>query len=254
MQTSYMFKDGLREFSPLSGEDGLLEDGTQAPFPIVFVSRVDSHNNSDQFDMPTADLAAVPEDILYRLNGHYFGWVGTKDKIKTGKRSSIAENHWFQAVISAVPLHLAQLTRVNIAHPSKKRITVRFIGDDMESFPLNIRVEARVMGFVRSSNQLEDQRDEDGTESEAVMINAIQDIDIAQTCLDLPTWSPGPSLKRQDDSKLAALENVKAAYADMRVSVQWQIDRVPFHVAGLRLRVDNIRGEAIGNGGLFVIR
>lgn len=252
------------DFTPLLDDENSPEDGPRPPFPISFMGNMESMI-SNKFDMPMASLTAVPEEILGRLSGYYFGWVRGGKRQNIQKTESMAsDNLWYQAIVVAILPNPAQLPSVNLKQLGKKNISIYLVQDkDQETIPMNTRLEVRVMGFIRpppdqtarlgSTGETEA---EDGTDAEEAMLNAIADVEITQSFLDQPAWAPESplALERSESGKLGALEKAKASYADARVAAQRQIDRLPLHMAGVRLPVDRMREAGIGRGGWYVVR
>jgi hypothetical protein len=241
--------------------EDLPDDGPKPPFPIDFVGCVDYRSNiAEQFDVPITYLTAVPEDILCRLDGYYFGWVRNHSQTNSEKQATIErEGEWHKAVVFVIPYDLAKLYQARIAEIGKESLAIYIVQDDEEPILLDMQVEVQIMGFIRPSDQLPDQQskekmDTDKVQAEVAMLSAINDIEIAQAFLDRPAWIPRSTTAETKSSKPGTLENVKTSYADTRLSLERQIGRLPLHKAGIRSRSDKWREATIDAGGMYVIR
>lgn len=247
-------------FGDIVYED-LPDDTPKLPFPIDFVGCVDYRSNiAEKFDIPVTYLTGVSEDVLSRLNGYYFGWVRNRGGRYNEKEATVErDEYWHKAIVSAILYDPAKSSHASIAETGVMGLGIYLIQGDEEPIQLNTQVEVQVMGFIRPPDHLPDQQskeklDTDEIQAEVAMLSAIDDIDIAESFLDRPAWAPTSTIVDAKSSKPSALEKVKDSYADTRVSLQRQIDRLPFHKAGIRLPTDKWREATIGKGGIYVIR
>jgi hypothetical protein len=81
--------------------------------------------------------------------------------------------------------------------------------------------------------------DTNEVQAEAAMLSAINDIEIGQAFLDRLAWTPRSTIAETISRKTRALESVKALYADTKLSLQRQIDRLLLDRVGIRLPIDN---------------
>ncbi|KAH6636039.1 hypothetical protein F5144DRAFT_529340 [Chaetomium tenue] len=87
------------------------DSGPEPPFPLQFQGKVVPGTGRSQAELgiPTANLAEVPDEIRYRLNGVYFGWAQVlppKNKTKNSTRgppASIFDPVWHEAIITVTP-------------------------------------------------------------------------------------------------------------------------------------------------------
>ncbi|EAQ91479.1 hypothetical protein CHGG_03414 [Chaetomium globosum CBS 148.51] len=87
------------------------DSGPEPPFPLQFQGRVVPGTGRSQAELgiPTANLADVPDEIRYRLNGVYFGWaqvLPAKNKTRNstqGPPASIFDPIWHEAIITVTP-------------------------------------------------------------------------------------------------------------------------------------------------------
>ena len=247
-------------FGDIRSED-LPDDGPKVPFPIDFVGYVDYRSNiAEQFGVPITYLTAVPEGILCRLNGYYFGWVRDRS-VRNSEIGAAVErdHHWHKAIVSAIPHDPAKSSQARITETDKKSLAVYLIQDDEELIQLEMQVEVELMGFIRPPDlltglQSKEDMDSDEVQVEAAMLSAISDIEITQALLDQPACAPRSTIPETKSSKPGPLEKVKNSYADTRETLQRQIDRLPLHKAGIRLPIDKWREANNGKGGIYVIR
>jgi len=241
--------------------EDLPDDGPKPPFPIDFVGCVDYRSNiAEQFDVPIAYLTAVPEDILCRLEGYYFGWIRNHSQTNSEKQATTErEAEWHKAIVSVIPYDPETLHQARIAEIGKESLAIYLVQDDEEPILLDMQVEVQIMGFIRPSDQLPDLQskekiDTDDVQAEAAMLSAINDIEIAQAFLNRPAWAPRSTIVETKSSKSGTLEKVKTSYVDTRLSLQQRIDRLPLHKAGIRSPTDKGRGTTVDAGGMYVIR
>jgi hypothetical protein len=237
-------------FSPAPGQENILDEGPKPPYPIQFLGRVDT-SNASQFDMPTAELTGLPETVMRRLLGYYFGWA----RVRPSKSSVPSSEQWYQAIISALPLNTAQLARLKVADVGKKNISICLIDDPEGNSFEDSKMEVRVMGFIRPQQESAATSPTMGeeVEYEIAMASAVNDVAITEAYLSHPAWGPEP-LRERDDGERGGLYKVKSRYADTRVTAQKHLDKIAFHRAGVRVPTDRIRDKHIGTGGIYIIR
>ncbi|KAK3295443.1 uncharacterized protein B0H64DRAFT_432183 [Chaetomium fimeti] len=87
------------------------DSGPEPPFPLQFQGKVVPGTGRSQAELgiPTANLADVPDEIRYRLNGVYFGWAqvlpqSNKTRTKTTDQPpTISDPTWHEAIITVTP-------------------------------------------------------------------------------------------------------------------------------------------------------
>jgi hypothetical protein len=249
-------------FTMVGGEEISINQGPRAPYPIQFVARCEPvmKTNGTEFNLPTIPLVAVPELISPKLLGYYFAWARFVDN--KGKLLPGGDSTWSQALVSALPINIAQLERVSFTKASKKNFSVRLI-QGSEPMDQNVAmIEIRVMGFVRPDEPSQRLVLEKGLQAgdeaayDAAMLSEMNDISTAQSVLDHPAWGPESVLqeaKGQQESQ-NWLEKSKKSYTDTKLSVQRSMDKVPLHKVGVRAPIDMMRDKTIVTNGFYVRR
>jgi hypothetical protein len=239
-----------------------LEQGPIAPYPIRFVARgeISMSTEAEPLSMPAISLAGIPDDISAHLHGYYLGWSRVFQRNYKEKAVEV-EPTWCQVIVSALPVDISQLARVDIAQTSKKNITMSLI-HDLEELPLEgSQVEVQVMGFIRPDEPLQRANMSQGIQAgdeaaaKAAMIAELNDVSMAQDFLDHPAWHPEVAVRaKAQDERSGRLEKAKMGYANTRMAAQRQIDRVPFHRVGVRVPADRMRDKAVVMSGFYVQR
>lgn len=236
-----------------------LEEGPKSPYPVRIIGRTQSGavNMVEELNMPVFSLTGVDEVTIQKLHGYYFGWARNMEKEKSDKD----EAAWVPAIISVMPINIAQLARVNIAQANKRIITLRLICD-FEDMPINgASYELRVLGFIRPDEPVQRANLERGLQAgdeaahEAAMLSEVNDVRVAQEILDHPSWSPEVAVRpKLQERKTSGFQKITDGYANTRMAAQRQMDRVPLHKVGVRLEADKLRDKAIIANGFYVIR
>lgn len=172
-----------------------------------------------------------------------------------------AETSWIQAIISSTLIDSSQLARINVSCTTKKQFALHIIQEpEDESFFRSDCYEVRVMGFIRPDEpaqraNLEGLQAGHEPAAEASMLAEVNDISMAQEILDHPSWDPDKTEREiAQEGKMGRMEKLKKGYTDTRMAAQKQIDRVPFHKAGIRLPVEMMEDRNVMTGGFYVIR
>jgi hypothetical protein len=250
------------EFAMVGGEEISIEQGPRAPYPIQFVACYEPgvRSNGTEFNLPTIPLVAVPDIVSPKLLGYYFAWARFVDN--KGKPLPEDDSTWNQALVSALPVDIAQLERVSFTKASKKNFSVRLI-QHFEPLDQNeTKIEIRVMGFVRPDEPSQRLVLEKGLQAgdeaayEAAMLAEMNDISTAQSVLDHPAWSPELLAQetRGEQQRPNWLEKSKKSYSDTRLAVQRSMDKVPLHKLGVRAPVDMMKDKTIVTNGFYVRR
>jgi hypothetical protein len=278
-------------FVRASEVEAALEAGPVAPYPINFVARVEVVLPPDEIGSPKVRVAGIPSHIIQRLYGYYFGWSrflpDQRSQTATGASATPQPSPWQQSIISATPALTEPTVRnVRLNQALKTKISIRFI-DDIE-VPLRTRIEVRIMGFIRSpesspptpslspsasssSSSSAQKAIEAGAvdaataaAEERILLEAC-DASLAQSTLDHPAWAPdapvtvvrkGSKEKIMNDQEKTGkiFDRTKDTYAQMRVSGQRVVDRVPLHRFGVRVGTDQLKDKTVAVSGLYIPR
>lgn len=240
-----------------------LEAGPAEPYPINFVARTDASATGTA--LPRMHLGGIPVSILQRLNGHYFGWTRTapENRKKSGPvTESITEpGPWLQSIISVSPRVLAeQMNNVRLQQALTSITSIRFL-EEVDHLPPS-RLEVRIMGFIRPIEPAATSTaaDAEALEEERILLE-VCDASLAQSALDHPAWAPDsvPAVtgeKSVDDNKEKAsfFDRSKDGYANVRMTGQRMVDRVPLHRFGVRMGTDELKDRAVAVNGFYILR
>ncbi len=213
--------------------------GPESPFPIRLNSNIvrGTGKSSQEFGMPTANLASIPDDVIAPLSGTYFGWAFINPKDKEQRELHL---DWRHAIISVSPYHY----KTPSVAP-KKIIKAYLIHDFSGQEFFDSKISLVLMGFLRPCIPYE--------EREAFFYETVKDISITQASLDREEWGPENSLERIKSAKSA--RSISERYVDARKYGQRQVDKVPVHRLGVRTPSAGFNDRGLyGNGGLYVVR
>ena len=221
------------------------ESGPESPYPIRFRGTVVPGNgwSTQALGMPTANLAGVPDEVLLRNEGIYFGWVSISTSNKLLRESLPAE--WLQAIVSFIP---RQTQTVKVVH--QKTVKVYLIYDFGETSLLGCKLSIILMGFLRPSKKhnLADPM----ANRNAILRDVYNDTTVTEASLSRPEWSAEATLDRVKSA--SSSRTLTERYVDARTAGQKQVDKIPLHLAGVRSNGARLRDELIGNGGVYVLR
>ncbi|TVY78550.1 hypothetical protein LSUE1_G005643 [Lachnellula suecica] len=228
-----------------------LEEGPQPPYPIRFTctSEPFPKNNTDCSEYPTTVLNLVPDGVSHQLHGHYFALV----------RIPKESDEWQQALITALPPDPTQLARANFALANKRTIKLRLIDGYAESdtdsdASLPTKLNILILGFLRPDEPIQRANIKRGMDAGDLAASIAsreteqKDVLAALEVLDHPAWAP--ELVESGNSGLS----VKKGYADARMGVQRQVDKVPLHLLGVRTESDKMKDRNVLVGGFYVLR
>jgi len=233
--------------------DMALEQGPLAPYPLHFTARTQlARSESNLLGMPAFALEGVSSDHVRRLDGYYFGLCRVLPKSK--QSINLAEETWYQTIISSLLPDATQLFRANHAEASKRVITLRFIQDpdseDLPSPPTSI--EIRILGFIRpddpSQRAILHQGLQAGDEAavEAAMLTDFDDVSFAQSFLLHEAWGPDAG----ERERLTLAEKMRKGLVEGRR----RVEGVPLHKLGLRMPGNPAGDGVIIGGGFYVVR
>lgn len=214
------------------------EDGPRKPFPLTFQGKVvkGMGRATAELGIPTANMADVTEDVKLRLKGVYFGWACVIPR----KELEGISHDWHEAVIGVGPSPYAAPKVV-----VKNVVTVHMLHDFAGKTFFDAKVKAIVMGFLRPLKPAECGFKE--------LVEAVsRDVVLTIASLSRENWGPVMTLGRSEAEKSS--RSFAERYVDARQSVQRQVDRIPFHWAGVRTPGAELRDRAHGTGGYWIPR
>ncbi|RVX67170.1 hypothetical protein B0A52_08604 [Exophiala mesophila] len=221
------------------------DTGPESPFPVRFSGKVipGTGTSSAQFNLPTANLSGVPDDILFRYHGVYFGWA----EVELPKKVAIEKNipkEWHQAVIYISP---DPTSRRSVVQTNTVRVYLmhEFKG---ETF-LTAKLSVMLMGYMREMDQVSPMQTPD---VEAQLFDIYKDLAVAAASLARPEWQAEATLNRLKSA--ASSRSLNERYVDLRQSSQRQIDRIPVYRLGIRTEGAELKDRLIGKGGVWISR
>lgn len=223
------------------------ESGPAAPFPVRFQAKVvpGTGASTAQWNMPTANLAGVAEDILLRYRGVYFGWAAIHLPPKVAAEKEITSD-WRPALIFMSPDPNARRTVVR-----KNTARVYVVHDFKGKSFFDAKLSLMMMGFLRGLEEAEPGAGQE-VDRDAQAFDLYKDIAVATASLNRPGWAADATLQRVQSAQSA--RSLKDRYVDLRQSSQRHIDRVPVHMLGIRTEGTGLKDRLIGNGGVCVPR
>ncbi|EXJ94397.1 hypothetical protein A1O1_02791 [Capronia coronata CBS 617.96] len=242
---------GQDTYDALARPDIIGDDaGPAPPFPFRFHGRVVQGTGKSKalLNMPTANLSGVPEDVLWRYKGVFFGWAAVSmpnaDRKAAIEKDMHISEQWHKAIIIISP------------DPNKKRTvvyknTVRvYIMHDFQSASLlDTKLSVIMMGYLRAVQGLEPGQELD---IDAQLFDFYKDIAITTASLGRPAWSAAAALERMKAA--TATRSLTDRYVDLRQNAQKHIDRVPVHKLGVRTEGAALKDRLVGRGGVWVPR
>ncbi|KAH8821384.1 hypothetical protein F5884DRAFT_659589 [Xylogone sp. PMI_703] len=239
----------------------VMEQGPMPPYPFRFVIKGElMKDETNPSSLPIMHSTKFSEDVNRKLRGFYFGWarIAKKDK----KAAATDGEPWCQAIVSVLSLDASQLGYASVTAASKKYLTLRLI-QDFEDVPLGLNeFEIRLMGFIRPDEPSQRATLAKGLQAgdqaavEAAMLAEASDIEMAQSVLDHPAWSPEIIVQSSSlqEEKPGLLQRIGSGYAETRLKMQKQMDRVPLHKLGVRLPIDEMEERGMIPNGYYVVR
>ncbi|KIW63967.1 hypothetical protein PV04_08927 [Phialophora macrospora] len=218
--------------------------GPVAPFPVRFHGKVVVGNGMSRasLNMPTANLTGVPEEILMRYKGVYFGWAAVNLPKKLAFESSITDE-WHQAIITISP----DPDRRTVIQKNNARVYL--IHEFGPADFIDAKLSVIMMGYLRAIETLQADQEPD---VEAQLFDFYKDVSITNASLAREAWSVGATLEREKSK--ASSRSVSERYVDFRQNTQKQIDRVPVHRLGVRTEGAALKDRLVGQGGVWIPR
>ena len=233
------------------------DQGPVAPFPIDFKARGKAYFDVSQYavqDSPIVNLTRVPDSILDRFHGYYICWTRlyqTDDKSKDRKTA------WYPSILCIRNIDHSTTTRVNMSDIRKRTTTLRFLEDVQLSPEADVKIQARVMCFLRpempapsasSEKELFEARE---AAAEASFLADSCDTSYALTLLDNPAWAPElPELDSQKDNGQKFLDKTRDGY----VAARTRIENPPLHWLGVRSATAGRMDQQVTVNGFYIVR
>jgi hypothetical protein len=207
-------------------------------------------------------LAKVPTEFSKRLHGYYFGWCRIREKATSKSVDIEPSDAWCQAVISALPADVSQLSNLDMSNISTglgtKIIKVHVLCDFEPPPSQSTVLEVRIMGFIRPDEPFQRaniQRgllEGDEAAMEAAMLTEANDASMAQGILDHPAWSPDTASQNQS-LRPRGLERAMKSFTDIRMAAQRQVGRVPTQL-GFRIPEGMMGENGVVMNGYYIPR
>jgi len=221
------------------------DSGPRSPFPVRFHGRVVAGTGRSKalLNMPTANLANVPEDILLKYKGVFFGWAAVSSPKQQEAGEDISDA-WYEAVITIAPQADARKTVLE-----KNMVRVYLVHDFGSSQFSGAKLSVMLMGFLRPADHVDLGPDED---TDSLLFDFYKDVAVTTASLARPAWKADVTLANIKSAQSS--RSLTERYVDLRQSGQKQLDRVPLHKLGVRTESDILKDRLVGNGGIWIPR
>ena len=218
------------------------DSGPSRPFPIRFQGRVvpGTGRSTAELGVPTANLVDVPEDVRCRLGGVYFGWAAVVPAKKSIEAGVAVPADWIEAVVTVAPPR--QPGKVSVVQHNA--VAAHLLYDFGTVSLVDARLDIILMAFLAPSTDI------------VSSASASASASLVVASLSRPAWGPQATLARVESERTARSlpDKFSDTYVDTRGRVQKQVDRIPFHWAGVRTSGGEMRDQLFGNGGFWVAR
>lgn len=233
-----------------------VDQGPIQPYPMDFKARgeVPTQGTSGlgMDEMPRLTLRKVPDWVLDRFDGYYFGWARYEEMLE----KMPAMGSWQPAILNVKHFDPTESARVNISQAMKRMAFVRFV-EEIE-LPSETKIDVRIMGFLRpppppaAVSQASDERE---TAAEAAMIAQACDASFVQSVLDHPAWAPETvSQKKLQRENTGMMERTKTGLSSVKSGGQKVAEQVPLHWIGVRSPLAERRDRQVTVNGFYIIR
>lgn len=231
----------------LPGDSSYFEHGPAQPYPVDFKAR----GEAGIAVTSKLNLTKVPDWVLERFDGYYFGWARyevTAEKVKS-------TTPWQQAILNVKNFDPSESARVNISQALKRVASLRFLDDPQP--PGQSKVEVRIMGLIRppppvTGHQHPDARE---TAAEAAMLADACDASFALDVLDHPAWAPDSRGETDlQPGHIGMLERTRTGLSDVKTCGQKWAGQVPLHWIGVRSPMAEISDRRLAVNGLYIVR
>lgn len=222
------------------------DSGPVSPFPIRFHGRVvpGTGRSKALMNVPTANLAGVPDDILWRHKGVFFGWASVTLPKKHPQAAEMVD-HWHKALVFVSP---DPDRRRTVVHKNTARVYLLHDFTSVGQF-FDAKVSVILMGYLRA---LEEPHPDQEPDVDAQLFDLYKDVAITTASLARPAWAAEATLERVKSAMSS--RSVTERYVDLRQSAQRHVDRVPVNRLGVRTESATLKDKMIGVGGVWVPR
>ena len=234
-------------------DDSSIEDGPVQPYPIDFKARgevfVEKFSGVDE--QLKLNLTKVPDWVLDRFDGYYFGWARYEQSMEKEKLAT----DWQQVILNVKLFDPTQSARVNISQALKRDASLRFIDDGQVSD--QVMVEIRIMGFIRPPPPVTKHPLPDSGESiaEATMLADACDASYAQDILDHPAWSPNVAgIRELQRQNTGMLDRTRTGLSNAKNRGQKLATQVPLHRIGIRSPMARMSDRRVAVNGFYIVR
>ncbi|KAL6249485.1 hypothetical protein RBB50_003338 [Rhinocladiella similis] len=221
------------------------DSGPLAPFPVRFHGKVvpGTGRSRAMLNIPTANLSGVPEDVLVRYKGVFFGWAAVNLPKKLAAETDVTSD-WLKAVVFMSPDPDRRRTVV-----LKNSARVYLLHDFRGAQLVDAKVSVMLMGYLRA---LQEPSPNEEPDVESMQFDAYKDIAVTTASLNRLAWAAEATLDRVKSA--ASSRTVSERYVDFRQNTQRQMDRVPVNRLGIRTEGAALKDKLIGVGGVWVSR
>ncbi|GAQ46529.1 hypothetical protein AtubIFM56815_005892 [Aspergillus tubingensis] len=256
--------NGLRDVQ--AGYQLALEEGPKAPFPVYLTARVEVGDS----DGLRFRVGKVPDMVLDRYRGFFFGWARVEGVEATAERGpGSASGTWQGVVFSIVYFDLIQQERVNLSRAMQKITTVRFIDEPAVPVRSQTKLQIRIMGFLRPDvPPPRGQTEKDliaarEAAAEAAMLADACDMSYAQSILEHPAWAADRSFSgtRAINTNGASgsgsggwMDRTREGVENVKYRGQKLAEKVPLHWIGVRAPTYEARDKQIAVNGFYIAR
>lgn len=233
------------------------DEGPVAPFPIDFKARGKPYLDASQYavqDSPIVNLTRVPDSILDRFHGYFVCWTRL---YQTDEKSKDRKTPWYPSILCIRNIDHSSTTRVNMSHIRKRTTTLRFLEDVQLSPEAEVKIQARVMCFLRpempapsasSEKELIEARE---AAAEAAFLADSCDTSYALNLLDHPAWAADlPELDSQKENGQKFLDKTRDGY----VTARTRIENAPLHWLGVRSATAGRMDQQVTVNGFYIVR
>ncbi|RMJ27602.1 hypothetical protein PHISP_01522 [Aspergillus sp. HF37] len=245
--------DGERPYYE-HGDSFSVENGPSEPYPMDFKARgmIPTEGISAEDEDPKFALKNVPDWVVERFDGYYFGWARYEQKEE--KKTTMGP--WQPVILNVKHFDPAESARVNMSQAMKRIAFLRFVGE--VQLPSQSKVEARIMGFLRppppamTTNQNPEARQ---TAAEAAYIADACDASFTQSVLDHPAWAPDvPSAKELQRTNTGKKERTKTGLSNTAAGGKKFAEKVPLHWVGVRSPMAEMKDKRVTVNGFYIAR
>lgn len=244
-----------QEFGAIEGQPNF-EQGPIAPFPMDFKARGKACFEASEYaiqESPIVNLTRVPDSILDRFHGYFICWTRL---YLTDEKSKDRKTPWYPSIFCIRNIDHSTTTRVNMSHIRKRTTTLRFLEDVQLPPEADVKIQARVMCFLRpempapsasSEKELIEARE---AAAEASFLADSCDTSYALTLLDNPAWAPELSGLDSQESGMKFLDKTRDGY----VTARTRIENAPLHWLGVRSVTAGRMDQQVTVNGFYVVR